>query len=137
MSLVVALVLIALLAVVMLVFVGTERGPQPADVAIAYERAWQRHDWSTLFDLSAKEMRDGLARDQFVMAKRKSVAKSSAVEDELVDVTIDEVVAASDTASVITRLVARSGSPIRSRVMCERRNGRWQVVAHNVVTDAT
>ncbi len=137
MSLIVALTSIAVLAVVMLVFVGTERGPQPADVAIAYERAWQRHDWSTLFDLSAKEMRDGLARDQFVSAKRKSVTKSLSDEDAVVDVTIDEVVAASDAASVITRLVAQSGSAVRSRVLCERRNGRWQVVAHNLVNEGT
>jgi hypothetical protein len=65
------------------------------------------------------------------------VTKSHASEDEIVEVTIDEVVSASDTASVITRLVARSGSRVRSRVMCERRNGRWQVVAHNLVNDAT
>ncbi len=138
MILVVALVGIAALAVVMLIFVGNERGPSPGDVAVAYELAWQRSDFSTLYDLSAKELRDGMARDQFVRAKRGGEPAPNTVRsdaDPVVAVEVDEVVAATDAASVITRLRVASGPGIRSRVLCERRNGRWQVVAHNLVTD--
>lgn len=134
MSLVIALCGVAVLAVVMLVFVGTQKRIDPRDVAVAYELAWQRQDWSTLFDLSAKELRDGQARDEFVVSKRASVERATAPDDPIVAVEVDEVVAATDTASVITRLRTGAGS-VRSRVLCERRNGRWQVVAHNLVAD--
>lgn len=184
MALVVALGVLAVLAVVMLVFVGIERGPEPVDVAVAYELAWRRRDYATLFDLSAKELRDGLARDEFVAAKRASDAKADVATDATMSdvasvdlasgdvasadaaeadvaeadvagadvagadavnaadvapfthgavtrVRVDEVVAATDSALVVTRA---EGEDLRHRVMCERRQGRWQVVGYNLVT---
>ena len=146
MALVIALAVLALLAIVMLVFVGVEGGPEPVDVAIAYELAWRRRDYSTLFDLSAKELRDGLARDEFVATKRagdhkaelagvstpgSSVPSAAANRSANPVVLVDEVVAATDSALVVTRA---EGEHLRHRVMCERRQGRWQVVGYNLVT---
>jgi hypothetical protein len=142
MALVVALGLLVALAVVMLVFVGIERGPEPVDVAVAYELAWRRHDYATLFDLSAKELRDGLARDEFVAAKRAGDARAAVARGEshphaepapsvAVAVRVDEILAATDSALVVTRA---EGEDLRHRVMCERRHGRWQVVGYNLVT---
>ncbi len=137
MPLVVALGLVAVLAIVMLVFVGNERGVQPADVAVAYEQAWQRGDYSTLYDLSAKELRDGLARNAFVAAKRASDAKVDRPFGEAaLPVVIDEVVHATDGALVVTRLTGPDPQ-LRHRVLCERRHGRWQVVAYNLVARGT
>jgi hypothetical protein len=142
MALVIALGLIAVLAIIMTIFVGYERGPAPADVAVAYELAWHRRDYSTMFDLSAKELRDGLARDEFVAAKRASDAKIDRAPSNPLSrgvskgapnrVTVDEVVAATDSALVITRL-----ADLRHRVLCERRQGRWQVVGYNLVTNGS
>jgi hypothetical protein len=137
-ALVVALGVIVVLVIVMLVLVGHERGVQPADVALAYEHAWLRRDYSTLYDLSAKELRDGLARDQFVAAKRASDAKVAAAagaQNEVAGVVVDEIVQATDSASIVTRH-AGVEPPLRHRVLCERRQGRWQVVAHHLVTPA-
>lgn len=129
-----ALVAIVVLAIAMTVFVGFERGPAPADVAVAYELAWQRRDYSTLFDLSAKELRDGMARDEFVASKRAGDAKTPArLDSEQSDrsdrITVEEVVAATDAALVVTEC-----SGLRHRVVCERRQGRWTVVGYGLVT---
>ena len=44
--------------------------PSPADTAVAYEHAWDRLDFSTLWSLSGPNLRDGRTRDQFVRDKR-------------------------------------------------------------------
>jgi hypothetical protein len=132
-ALVIALGLVAVMAIVMLVFLGLERGPQPADLAVSYELAWQRRDWSTLFDLSAAELRDGLARDEFVAAKRAGDEKVPA-RPEPRPVLVDAVTADTHDAVVVTR-VDGSGAPLRHAVTCARRNGRWQVVSHHLVAD--
>lgn len=144
MSLVIALALVAVLAIVMLIFVGYERGPMPADVAVGYELAWQRRDYSTMFDLSAKELRDGMTRDEFIAAKRASDAKVDDARrclEPMHEVIVDEVVAATDSALVVTRLARPSGASggergqpdLCHRLLCERRSGRWQVVAYNLL----
>ncbi len=134
MPVVVALGIVVALAITMLVLVGNERGPQPADVAVAYELAWLRRDYSSVFDLSAKELRDGLDRAGFVAAKRAGDAKVGDHSERDLDVIVDEMVAATDAAVVVTRVPA-TGNDLRHRVMCERRQGKWQVVAYNLVKD--
>src|SRR5262249_9158408 len=54
------------LLVFMWVSIGREPGPSAADVAVAYERAWDDLDFSLVYDLSGPEMRDGMHRDRFV-----------------------------------------------------------------------
>lgn len=134
MPVIVALAVVVALAITMLVLVGNERGPQPADVAVAYELAWLRRDYSSVFDLSAKELRDGLDRAAFVAAKRAGDAKVGDHSERDLDVIVDEMVAATDAAVVVTR-VSATGNDLRHRVMCERRQGKWQVVAYNLVSD--
>ena len=59
-----------MLLIVMWIAFGLEPGPGPADVAIAYENAWDKLDFDLLFDLSGDEMRDGMRRAEFIAAKR-------------------------------------------------------------------
>lgn len=134
MPVIVALGIVVALAITMLVLVGNERGPQPADVAVAYELAWIRRDYSSVFDLSAKELRDGLDRAGFIAAKRAGDAKIGDRPARDLDVVVDELVAATDAAVVVTR-VPTAGHDLRHRVSCERRQGKWQVVAYHLVSD--
>ena len=68
MPLAIAIGIILVLLVVMWVAFAKEPGPGPADVAIAYEGAWDQLDFRLLYDLSGDELRDGLRREQFVAA---------------------------------------------------------------------
>ena len=66
----IAVAVILVLLVTMWVVFAKEPGPGPADVAIAYEGAWDHLDFDLLYDLSGDELRDGLRRDRFIAAKK-------------------------------------------------------------------
>ncbi len=53
----------------LIVAVGKAGAPGPADTAVAYEHAWDRLDFATLWNLSGPNLRDGRTRDQFVRDK--------------------------------------------------------------------
>jgi hypothetical protein len=125
--LVVALVVVAVLVGV--VFYGFVRdpGPGPADVAVAYERAWDRLDFSVLHDLSGDELRDGMRRDAFVAAKR--AAHGASVRRVSESIRVASVVRTDDTALVVTEVVTIDGR-VHDDVVLERRGGRWVVVGY-------
>lgn len=112
-----------------------ERGPGPHDTAIAYEQAWDRLDFSTLFDLSGAEMRDGLPRTGFVAAKRAAYAERAAARRLASQVVVEEIVRLDDTASARTRVVTSDGA-LHNLVRMERREGRWLVVGYGLVPEA-
>lgn len=124
------IILVLILAVV--VAVARDRGPGPGDTAVAYELAWDRLDFESLFTLSGSELRDGLDRHGFVAAKR------AAYEDQhrlggLVDrAGIDQAVSVGDSAVVLTRVELGDHTVVHNRVELARRNGRWQVVAYRL-----
>ena len=66
-----ALAGLAILVGVLFIAIGKEDGPQPADVALAYEMAWDRLDFDTLFDLSGTELRDGAKAIPTVAVSRR------------------------------------------------------------------
>ena len=66
MALWIALGIILVLLFVLWIAFGLEPGPGPADVAVAYETAWDKLDFDLLFDLSGEELRDGLHRAEFI-----------------------------------------------------------------------
>jgi hypothetical protein len=110
-----------------------EKPPPPADVAIAYERAWDHLDFSMLFDLSGAELRDGMRRDAFIAAKRAAYAREE--RHQLgATIEIDAAVNGNDTALVVTR-VSTAGSSVRNNVLLERRGGSWAVVGYNLRPD--
>ena len=130
MPLVVAIVVVAVLIAIVFVAFGRDPGPSPADVAVAYERAWDRLDFSVLFDLSGEELRDGLGRDEFVAAKR--TAHGATATRRISDaITVASSVRADDTALVITEVATGDGR-VHNDVVLERRTGRWAVVGYSL-----
>ena len=130
---IVGLVLTALL-VFMWVAVAREPGPGPADVAIAYERAWDELDFDLLFDLSGDELRDGMRRDRFVRVKRAAHERAGTPAGIGADIAVETTVAGTDAALVVTRVVA-GGDAMRNNVSLERRANGWVVVGYGLRTD--
>jgi hypothetical protein len=130
MALWVALGLLFVILVFLFIAIGIEPGPQPADVALAYELAWDRLDFDTLFDLSGTELRDGARRDGFIATKRAAYA--DAKRGRLAArIAVDNVVEAADTALVVTNVATDQGS-VNNNVLMERRSGRWYVVGYSL-----
>ena len=125
-----AVILVLALAVV--VAIARDRGPAPADVAVAYELAWDRLDFESLFTLSGAELRDGLDRHAFIAAKRTAYEQQHALGGLVDRVGVDQVASVDDAAVVITRVELRDGTVAQNRVELARRTGRWQIVAYQL-----
>ena len=95
---------ILFLCVALVVAVIRDPGPQPDDVAMAYELAWDHLDFESLWTLSGRELHDGL--DRTVVRRRRSGPRTRS-RPELGrlarDVTLDDAV----TAARTTRSSAR------------------------------
>jgi hypothetical protein len=121
---------IAILVGVLFLAVGRENGPAPADVALAYEMAWDRLDFGTLYDLSGAELRDGSRRPGFVAAKR--AAYTGVQRGRLAaKIAVENVVESPETALVVTNVFTADGA-VRNNVLMERHAGRWYVVAYSL-----
>jgi hypothetical protein len=134
MPLVVALCIVGVLLVFLFVALAREQPPAPADVAIAYETAWDHLDFSMLFDLSGPELRDGMRRDAFIAAKRKAYGDHDRSRIGA-RIEVDTAITGHDTALVVTR-VSTNGSSVRNNVLLERRGGSWVVVGYNLRPDS-
>src|SRR4029079_12166572 len=129
------------LFVLVFVFVGVlwtafacEKGPAAADVAIAYEHAWDHLDFDLLFDLSGDELRDGMRRDRFVAAKRNAYESADTRARLGADVRVETSIAGNQTALVVTE-VAAQGSSVRNNVIVEKRASGWVVVGSSLRPD--
>jgi hypothetical protein len=128
-------VLVALFAVI--VAIAKDPGPSPEDVAVAYEVAWDKLDFESLFTLAGRELRDGLDRHQFVATKKAAYAQQPALSGLADRVGVDDSATAGDAAVVATRVELHDGGVLRNRVDLARRNGRWEVVGYRLApTDA-
>lgn len=127
----VALSVIGVLLFVLWTAFAKETGPGPADVAIAYEHAWDRFDFDLLFSLSGDELRDNMRRDAFVAAKRAAYASASHNGQPPADVRVDEMVQANQTAIVVTR-VSTAGGSMTNNVVLEKRAAGWLVVGYSM-----
>ena len=134
--LIVAMVVVFALLVFMWIAVGKEPGPGPADVAIAYEHAWDELDFTLLFDLSGEEMHDGMRRDRFIAAKRAAY-QSNATRARLgAKVTVVTSIVGHQTALVVTNVEANGGS-VTNNVMLEKRSNGWVVVGYSLRPDGS
>ena len=124
------LVLLAIFGLVVgfVLAVAFERGPTPGDVALAYELAWDRHDFTTLWTLSAGELRDGRNRAEFVADKRAAYRDQPRLR-AVVDHAEVEAVAqlGQRAASVLTRLDLRDEPSVRNELRMQRVHGSWRV----------
>jgi hypothetical protein len=124
------IVLVLVLSVV--VMIAKDRGPGPGDVAVAYELAWDRLDFESLFTLSGAELRDGLDRHGFIDAKRAAYAQQQQLGGLVDQVGIEQMVSSDDAAVAITEVELHDQTVVHNRVEMARRNSRWQVVGYRL-----
>ena len=129
-------VIVLALALAVVIVIAKDRGPGPGEVAVAYELAWDRLDFESLFTLSGTELRDGLDRRGFISAKRTAYAEQRALGGLVERVGIDQVASVGDAAVAITSVDLLDHSVVHNRVELSRRNGRWQVVAYRLEPSA-
>jgi hypothetical protein len=123
------------MAVWLIVAVGKAGSPGPADTAIAYEHAWDRLDFATLWNLSGPGLRDGRTRDQFVRDKvavyehegQGLAGLVRSVQPEKVDVN-------GPVARVLARLELHSGESVVDEMLLERIGPAWHVTAYHIST---
>ncbi|MEX1009173.1 MAG: hypothetical protein WD271_15215 [Acidimicrobiia bacterium] len=122
------------LCIALVVAVARDKGPGPGDVAVSYEYAWDRLDFDVLWTLSAKELRDGLDRKQFVAAKRAAYEQQPTLRGLVAHVGVDDasVTTSGDAALVNTSVDLRDDTTVHNVVQLARRNSRWQVVAYRL-----
>jgi hypothetical protein len=132
---VVGIVVLALMIVV-IVMIAKDRGPGPGDVAVAYELAWDRLDFESLYTLSGSELRDGLDRRKFVAAKRSAYRNQHELGGLAERIGLDQVANTRDAAVAITTVELHERGVVHNRVEMARRNGRWQVVAYRLEPSA-
>lgn len=130
MALTLALATMAVLVIVLLVLAAKEHAPSPEEVAVAYERAWDRFDFETLWDLSGSELRDGRDRAGFITAKRDAFADQTGLRGLVGQVTATSVSAEPDSAIVVTTVATQGEKPNRNQCTLARRSGRWFVVGY-------
>ena len=134
--LIVALSLIFGLLIFMWVSIAREPGPGPADVALAFEKAWDELDFNLCYDLSGEELHDGMRRERFVKAKRRAFEKAGTHARMGVDVQVETSIIGNEAALIVTNVAAPGGERVRNNVMLERRSNGWVVVAYSLRTDA-
>ena len=130
MPLAIAMCIVGALLLFLFVALAREKGPGAADVAIAYEIAWDHLDFSMLYDLSGPELRDGMRREPFIAAKRNAYGDHDRSRIGA-QIEVDTAVTGEETALVVTR-VSHEGSSVRNNVLLERRSGTWAVVGYNL-----
>jgi hypothetical protein len=128
----VVVVIVLGLALAVVVAIARDKGPGPGDVAVAYELAWDRLDFESLFTLSAAELRDGLDRRAFVAAKHAAYERQHALRGLVARVGIDDLASTRAAAVVMTRVELRDHAVVHNRLELARRNARWQVVAYRL-----
>jgi len=124
------LVLLAIFGLVvgLVLAVAFERGPTPGDVALAYELAWDRHDFTTLWTLSSGELRDGRNRAEFVADKRAAYRDQPRLRAVVDHVEVEAVAQLGQrAASVLTRLDLRDEPSVRNELRMQRVHGSWRV----------
>ena len=132
---VVGIVVLALMIAVVVV-IAKDRGPGPGEVAVAYELAWDRLDFESLYTLSGLELRDGLDRRGFIAAKRTAYKEQRQLGGLVERVGVDQVANSRDAAVAITAVELHDQAVVHNRVEMARRNGRWQVVAYRLEPSA-
>jgi hypothetical protein len=119
-----------------IVAVAKAATPSPADTAVAYEHAWDRLDFSTLWNLSGPNLRDGRTRDQFVrdkVAAYRADGHGEAVLAGLVrTVQPEKVDVNGPVARVLARLELHSGESVVDEMLLERIGPAWHVTAYHI-----
>jgi hypothetical protein len=127
----IAIVVIALV-LALVVVIALDPGPAPSDVAVAYEQAWDRLDFETLWALSGNELRDSRTRTDFVKAKRAAYEDQRALAALAREVEIEEELVGSELAVVRTRLELHDGTTVCNQIELALRDGTWKVTGYKL-----
>ncbi|MGH9042699.1 MAG: hypothetical protein ACRDZ3_20995 [Acidimicrobiia bacterium] len=134
MPLAVASALIVVASGMLIYLIGRGTGPGPADAAVAYEHAWDRLDFATLWNLSSDKLRDGRTRDDFVAGK-KAAYQGDQTLTRLVRTVRPEVVdVRGPLARVVTHLELADGQSVRDEMLLERVGSAWRVTAYHLAS---
>ena len=128
-------VAVFLLVISVVVIYARDPGPTPPDIAIAYELAWDRLDFDTLWTLSGPELRDGLDRREYVAAKARAYEGRHELQNLADHVDIDESTVGIGHAAVRTRITLRDGAVVRNDVVLTKRSAVWVVTGYQLVAN--
>lgn len=131
-SAIVAIVVLALI-VALIVAVAHDPGPPVEDVAVAYEDAWDRLDFQTLWTLSGEELRDGMSRGDFVVAKRAAYERRPELGNLAARVIVEQLETGRHAGVIRTRVDLRGGGTARNELQLAHRGGRWVVIAYHLL----
>ena len=126
---------VGLVCVALVILVAVNSGPSAAEVALAYEHAWDRLDFEALWAMSGAELRDGLDRKPFIAAKRAAYERQPALRGIAEAVAVDAVSEGRGFAVVHTRVELRDGGHAVDALQLAKRAGRWLVVAYELEPD--
>lgn len=116
----------------LVVLVARYRGPGPAEVALAYEHAWDRLDFTTLWNLSGDRLRDGRPRAAFVADKHSAYRAESGLAGLVRSVRPEVVEVQGPVARVVTRLELTDGRSVTDEMLLERAGSRWRVISYQL-----
>jgi len=120
------------LCLALVVAVARDPGPPPGEVAVAYELAWDRLDFETLWSLSGTELRDHRSKPEFIAAKRAAYDRTPGLAGLARHVSLEDVAAGVEIAVARTRIELTDGAVVRNELQLARRDGTWQVVAYEL-----
>jgi hypothetical protein len=129
-----AIVAIALGAIIVatIVLFALDRGPSPAEIAEAYELAWDRLDFDALWAMSGRELRDGLDRRAYAAAKRAAYAAQPGLGGLVERVDLAGVDVGIAYAQVRTRVSLRGGEVVHNDLLLARRGSAWVVTGYSL-----
>lgn len=133
-SVIVAVTIFAVIVATIVLF-ARDAGPQPADIAISYELAWDRLDFDALWSMSGDEMRDGLDKRAYIDAKKSAYAGRADLGHLLERVDLDDVNVGIAHAHVRTRVTLHNGDVLHNDVMLTRRSSAWVVTGYALAPD--
>jgi hypothetical protein len=120
------------LCVALVVLVSKMGAPGPSDVAVAYEYAWDRLDFATVWNLAGPRMRDGRTRAEFVRDKQGAYAVEGQLSGLVRSVRPEKVDVNGPVARVLTRLELADGNSVLDEVLLERIGANWQVASYSL-----
>ncbi len=135
-STIVALTVFGVVVATIVLF-ARDGGPQPADIAVAYELAWDRLDFDTLWTLSGDELRDGLDRHRYLAAKAAAYAGRSDLGHVAARVDVDEAQIGMGHALVRTSVTLHNGAVVHNDVALTKRSSAWVVTGYELVAPPT
>jgi hypothetical protein len=128
------LVAVAVLALVLalIVIFARDTGPTPADIAVAYELAWDRLDFDALWALSGNELRDGLDKRSYIQAKSAAYAGRADLGYLAAHVEIDAETVGIAHATVRTRVLLLDGKIVHNDLAFAKQSSGWTVTGYQL-----